>query len=111
MLRLLVGGLLLSSLRRTSAAHSSHALRSSAIAANTCRNINTVMEQPFEKMAEEGVPKCDAPSKVAAPQKEEQALPKMSAQEFRVYNRMSEHMDMYVSIYQSTSISLRRRHA
>ncbi|EMC91613.1 hypothetical protein BAUCODRAFT_78861 [Baudoinia panamericana UAMH 10762] len=46
-------------------------------------------------MEQEGVPKCDETSKAAAPEKEEQDVPKMSAQEFRVYNRMAEHMDYF----------------
>ena len=54
-------------------------------------------QQPFEKMKQQGVPKADHPTEVAAPKKEEQDVPvKMSAQEFRVYNRMAEHMDMFV---------------
>ncbi|KAK4544437.1 hypothetical protein LTR36_004328 [Oleoguttula mirabilis] len=53
------------------------------------------MEQPFEKMAEEGLPKSDKPTEVAAPKAEEQCLPKLSPQEFRTYNRMAEHMDMF----------------
>ncbi|KAK0807989.1 hypothetical protein LTR91_005038 [Friedmanniomyces endolithicus] len=60
------------------------------------------MEQPFEKMAEEGVPKCDKPSEVSAPKKEDQDLPKMSPQEFRVYNRMAEHMDMFHENFRRT---------
>lgn len=53
-------------------------------------------KKPFEKMAEE-IPKADAPTDAAAPNKEQQDLPKLSPQEFRVYNRMAEHMDMFVS--------------
>jgi len=56
------------------------------------------MEQPFEKMEQEGVPKCDQPSDAAAAKQEEQQVPKLSAQEFRVYNRMAEHMDMFVCL-------------
>lgn len=55
------------------------------------------MEGPFEKMEKE-IPKADAPTDAAAPKKEQQALPKLSPQEFRVYNRMAEHMDMFVSM-------------
>ncbi|TKA36985.1 hypothetical protein B0A54_11349 [Friedmanniomyces endolithicus] len=60
------------------------------------------MEQPFEKMAEEGVPKCEKPTEVSAPKKEDQDLPKMSPQEFRVYNRMAEHMDMFHENFRRT---------
>jgi hemerythrin-like domain-containing protein len=69
--------------------------------------------QPFEKMAEESVPKCDEPTKVSAPKKEEQEapkmsqqeVPKMSPQEFRLYNRMAERMDMFVRLPPHTSLS------
>lgn len=55
------------------------------------------MEGPFKEMAEEGVPAAPQPTEVSKPQKEEQDLPELSAQEFRIYNRMAEHMDMFVS--------------
>jgi hypothetical protein len=32
-------------------------------------------------------------------------LPKMSAAEFRIYNRMAEHMDLFVRFYESWSIA------
>jgi len=101
MLRLLVSGLLLSIVRRHATAtahiHNAAPLNRALSAAATCRaNHNYIMEQPFEKMAEEGVPKCEKPTEVSAPKKEDQDLPKMSPQEFRVYNRMAEHMDMFV---------------
>jgi len=53
------------------------------------------MSNPFEKMAEE-IPQASAPTEAAAPKQEEQDLPKLSPQEFRTYNRMAEHMDMFV---------------
>lgn len=56
------------------------------------------MANPFEKMEAEGEPKCEAPTTAAKAKKEEQDLPKLSAHEFRVYNRMAEHMDMFVSL-------------
>lgn len=49
-------------------------------------------------MAEEGVPKTEKSTEAAAPKKEEQEVPKMSPQEFRIYNRMAEHMDMFVRL-------------
>ncbi|GAB1727299.1 hypothetical protein NU195Hw_g365t1, partial [Hortaea werneckii] len=52
-------------------------------------------ENPFREMAREGVPRTDEPTHVAAPKKEEQDLPKLGPQEFRIYNRMAEHMDMF----------------
>ena len=94
MLRFLVGGLILSTFRRTSAAQSHNTLHSRAVT-STCRNLN-IMENPFEKMSEEGVPKTDKPTVVAAPKQAEQDLPKLSSQEFKVFNRMAEHMDMFV---------------
>lgn len=63
------------------------------------------MEEPFEKMAKEGEPMCDKPTAAAAPKKEEQDLPKLSAKEFRVYNNMAEHMDMFVRICGATQAS------
>lgn len=56
-------------------------------------------QQPFDKMAEQ-IPKAKEPTEAAAPAKEDQDVPKMSPQEFRVYNRMAEHMDMFVSLKQ-----------
>lgn len=53
-------------------------------------------ENPFEKMAKE-IPKAAEPTTAAAPKKEEQDLPKLSPQDFRIYNRLAEHMDMFVS--------------
>lgn len=99
MLRLLVSGLLLSSLRRSTALSFSNSSLLSRGVANTCRNLNYPfnMEEPFQKMEEEGVPRCDKPTEAAAPKKEEQDLPKLSAKEFRAYNSMAEHMDLFVS--------------
>lgn len=56
-------------------------------------------EEGFQKMEEEGVPKAGAPTEAAQTKKEEQDLPKLSPAEFRVYNRMAEHMDMFVRCY------------
>ena len=111
MLRLLVSGLLLSTVRRpVAAAHTHNVLHSRALTSTaTCRaNYNNIMEQPFEKMAQEGVPKCDKPTVVSAPKKEEQDLPKLSAQEFRIYNRMAEHMDMFVRLKAQKTLQARR---
>lgn len=52
-------------------------------------------ERPFERMEDEGVPKADAPSEqVAKPTPAEDK--KLSPADYRVYNRMAEHMDMFV---------------
>lgn len=59
----------------------------------------------FEKMAEEEVPKTAEPTNVAAPKMQQQDLPKLSMQDFRVYNRMSEHMDMFVSRHSPSHLS------
>lgn len=66
-------------------------------------------ENPFREMAREGVPRTDEPTDVAAPKKEEQDLPKLSPQEFRIYNRMAEHMDMFVSLVAKTFYSKTRK--
>ena len=87
----------MSTFRRTNAVQSHNVLHNRALT-STCRNLVNTMENPFEKMAEEGVPKTDKPTEVAAPKKEEQDVPKLSPQEFRVYNRMAEHMDMFVRL-------------
>jgi hypothetical protein len=57
------------------------------------------VEDAFREMEEHGVPKQGQPTAAAAPQREQQQqkeLPKLSAAEFRVYNRMAEHMDLFV---------------
>lgn len=105
MLRFLVGGLLFSPLRRPVQAsrglvssYSSSSNSSIRAFSSTCPNpFNSMDENPFQEMAREGVPRTDEPTDVAAPKKEEQDLPKLSPQEFRIYNRMAEHMDMFVS--------------
>lgn len=60
------------------------------------RYLNT-MPDAFEKMEEEGVSKASAPTKVATEEKDK-VWPKLSPQEFKVYNQMAEHMDMFVRI-------------
>jgi hypothetical protein len=119
MRRFLVSGLLLSHpLRRLAAAATTTYANTSLLSlsrgfASTCsiyRNSSNnpsidsyrVMEEPFKTMEEAGVPECDKPSEAAAPQKEEQDLPKLSAKEFRVYNRMAEHMDMFHESFRQT---------
>ena len=63
------------------------------------------MSKPFDKMAEE-MPKASEPTKAAAPEQEDQDVPKLSPQEFRVYNRLAEHMDMFVSRPETLSAPL-----
>jgi hypothetical protein len=95
MLRLFVRGLLFSNIRRTAGVNSSH-VHPSLLSASTCRNLNT-MEQPFQKMEEEGVPQCSGPKEAEMKKdEEEKALPKLSKQEFRQYNSMAEHMNYFV---------------
>ena len=49
------------------------------------------------EMEAAGVLKKGEPTAAAAPEQEQQTeLPKLSAAEFRVYNRMAEHMDLFV---------------
>lgn len=102
MRRLLVSRLLLSTRRSAGATSSNLTLHNhNRTLVNTRRNFNRPfgMDEPFEQMAREGEPKCDEPTAAAAPKQEEQAdaLPELSAREFRVFNRMAEHMDMFVS--------------
>lgn len=60
------------------------------------------VEDAFREMEEHGVPKQGQPTAAAAPPQQQQEqqhqkeLPKLSAAEFRVYNRMAEHMDLFV---------------
>jgi hypothetical protein len=57
------------------------------------------MEQPFQKMEEEGVPQCSGPREAEMKKdEEEKALPKLSKQEFRQYNSMAEHMNYFVCV-------------
>ncbi|CZT14686.1 uncharacterized protein RCC_00659 [Ramularia collo-cygni] len=58
-------------------------------------------------MSEEGTTK-KAESTVVADSKMEQKLPKLSAQDFRVYNRMAEHMDMFHNSFRQTWDMLHR---
>ena len=54
-------------------------------------------EDACREMEAAGVHKKGEPTAAAAPEQEQQKeLPKLSAAEFRVYNRMAEHMDMFV---------------
>lgn len=69
-------------------------------------------QDAFREMEANGLHKQGEPTAAAAPDKkqqekeerdgkegeeEEKVLPKLSAAEFRVYNRMAEHMDLFVS--------------
>jgi hypothetical protein len=64
------------------------------------------VEDAFREMEVNGVPKQGQPTAAAAPTQEQQKeLPKMSAAEFRIYNRMAEHMDLFVRFYESWSIA------
>ncbi|KAL2354462.1 hypothetical protein BJ546DRAFT_977373 [Cryomyces antarcticus] len=69
-----------------------------------CRLIHTstpfMMAEPeyAKVVAEEhvkAVPTAAEPTKAAAPSQEQQALPKLTPMEFRIYNPMAEHMDMF----------------
>lgn len=67
-------------------------------------------QDAFREMEANGLQKEGEPTAAAAPEKkqqekeeregkgegEEKVLPKLSAAEFRVYNRMAEHMDLFV---------------
>ena len=62
-------------------------------------------EDACREMEAVGVLKKGEPTAAAAPEQEQQKeLPKLSAAEFRVYNRMAEHMDMFVRyVFESRS--------
>ena len=95
MLRLLIRGLVLSNVRRSSPSYTHNILHSRSLA-STCRNLN-IMEQPFDQMADEGITKCDkAAADVSTSKAEEKELPELSPKEFRIYNQMAEHMNMFV---------------
>ena len=56
-------------------------------------------EDACREMEAAGVLKKGEPTAAAAPEQEQQKeLPELSAAEFRVYNRMAEHMDMFVRL-------------
>jgi hypothetical protein len=66
-------------------------------ASSVRRSDNMGVDDAFAEMEAAGVPKKGQPTAAAAPAQEQQKeLPKLSAAEFRVYNRMAEHMDMFV---------------
>lgn len=63
------------------------------------RSDNMGVEDACREMEAAGVHKNGEPTAAAAPEQEQQKeLPKLSAAEFRVYNRMAEHMDMFVRL-------------
>lgn len=62
--------------------------------ANSSLKIN--MDSPIEQ-TDGAVPACNMPSDVSAPLAESKELPKLTAQEFRIYNSMAEHMNYFVS--------------
>lgn len=67
------------------------------------RSDNMCPEDAFREMEANGVPKQGQPTAAAAPEQEQQEeLPKLSAAEFKIYNRMAEHMDMFVRIPRSS---------
>ena len=54
------------------------------------------MDSPIEQ-TDGTVPACDMPAEDSAPLVESKELPKLTAQEFRIYNSMAEHMNYFVS--------------
>ncbi|KAF7186454.1 hypothetical protein HII31_12156 [Pseudocercospora fuligena] len=60
-------------------------------------------EQPkdaFQEMEQEGIPKAERPTQVATA--EEESLPQLSPQDFKIYNHMAEHMDMFHENFRRT---------
>jgi hypothetical protein len=77
-----------------------HTFRREISASSKLESDNMGVEDAFREMEANGVPKQGQPTAAAAPAQEQQKeLPKMSAAEFRVYNRMAEHMDLFVRFY------------
>jgi len=116
MLRVLLQGLLVSNIRRTAVAASSHTSLHSRSLASTCRNPNNhinlnTMDAPenaFEKMAEEGLPHCTGPrQEEIQKEEEEKALPKLTKEQFRQYNSMAEHMNYFVRRHPTHCTSFR----
>ena len=96
MLRVASRGLILPYVRRPTFVSAINIRRSRSLFST----VKTHYHQQLVPMAEEAVPSCDG-AKVngpaPAPAKEEPALPKLSAQEYRIYNRMADSMNLYVS--------------
>ena len=67
--------------------------------ATTFRKAN-IMEQPVDRQEGE-LPLCDKDNDKPAPVEEVKALPKLTAQEYRVYNCMADHMNYFVSYQRS----------
>jgi hypothetical protein len=77
-----------------------HTFRRGFTTSPSLKSDNMGVEDAFREMEANGVPKQGQPTAAAASAKEQQKeLPKMSAAEFRVYNRMAEHMDLFVRFY------------
>jgi hypothetical protein len=77
-----------------------HTLRRGISVSSKLKSDNMGVEDAFREMEANGMPKQGQPTAAAAPAQEQQKeLPKMSAAEFRVYNRMAEHMDLFVRFY------------
>ncbi|KXT00527.1 hypothetical protein AC578_4094 [Pseudocercospora eumusae] len=58
-------------------------------------------QDAFQKMDQEGLPKASQPSDGGTAEQEEK-LPKLSAQDFKIYNHMAEHMDMFHENFRRT---------
>ena len=67
--------------------------------AHSPRRLNAMAEPCNSKMVDEEMLAPEQPSTDASPStNEEKELPKLSAQEYRIYNRMAEHMNMFVRL-------------
>lgn len=100
MLRFLIGSLFISSVKRAVCTPSHHVLHNLAIS-STYRTYHIMQQpqQPVEMVTEETMPACPGnPSDSSEPQKKEQTLPKLTPQEFKIYNRMAEHMNYFVRL-------------
>ncbi|EME78385.1 uncharacterized protein MYCFIDRAFT_212372 [Pseudocercospora fijiensis CIRAD86] len=61
-------------------------------------------DDALQKMSAEEIPKASEPTEIAptTTEKEGEKLPKLSPQDFRVYNRMAEHMDLFHENFRQT---------
>ena len=94
MLRLVTNSLIPNITRRSKPAIISSCLHKRDFS-KTRRTLST-MEQPIEK-AENGTPSRDLPSDMSESKVEGSPLPKLTAQEYRVYDSMADHMNLFVS--------------
>ena len=60
------------------------------------------MEQPVENKLDGKVAQCDVSTEASMSRPEEPVLPKLSAQEFRTFNRLADHMNYFVRTWRGS---------